>query len=187
MKIAWFDTETTGLDPVKNDIIQLAMIIEIDGEIKEKIKMEMQPFSYDNISPEALETNKLTIEQIKTFPAPQDQYKILNKILGNHVDRYNKFDKMIAGGQNVKFDIEFLRNFFIKNNDPYFGSFFNYHYVDIISLSAILKYFKKIDIDNLKLETICEYMGIELSAHDAMEDITATREVFMEFGKIQLE
>jgi oligoribonuclease (3'-5' exoribonuclease) len=33
VKIFWFDTETTGLDPVVNSIVQLAAIIEIDGEV----------------------------------------------------------------------------------------------------------------------------------------------------------
>ena len=34
-KVFWFDVETTGLDSKIHDIIQLACIIEINGEIKE--------------------------------------------------------------------------------------------------------------------------------------------------------
>tara|TARA_Y100000310_G_C20611126_1_gene778064 strand:- start:908 stop:1036 length:129 start_codon:yes stop_codon:yes gene_type:complete len=32
MKISNFDLETTGLDPVKNGIVQIGFILEVDGE-----------------------------------------------------------------------------------------------------------------------------------------------------------
>ena len=34
-KIAWIDTETTGLNPKEHALIQLSGIIEIDGCVKE--------------------------------------------------------------------------------------------------------------------------------------------------------
>lgn len=43
MKILWIDTETTGLDPDKHGIIQLAMIVDIDGQIKGKEIFTMCP------------------------------------------------------------------------------------------------------------------------------------------------
>ena len=42
-KIFYFDTETTGLDPKRHDIIQLAYIVEINGEVKEEGEFKLQP------------------------------------------------------------------------------------------------------------------------------------------------
>ena len=49
-KLLYFDTETTGLDPVRNGIIQIAGIIVIDGEVKEEFNIKMQPHENDEIT-----------------------------------------------------------------------------------------------------------------------------------------
>lgn len=175
MKVLYFDVETTGLDPVKNDVIQIAGIIEIGNEVKMDFCMNCQPFSYDNITQEALDINGYTIEQIKTFDSPGAVYRKLIGIFEKYIDRFDKSDKFYPAGQNVRFDVDFLKQFFIKNDDKYYGSWLNYHYVDLLYLAAVLKYAGKIDVENLKLETIAEYFGFKFKAHDALADITTTR------------
>jgi DNA polymerase III epsilon subunit-like protein len=71
MKILWFDLETTGLSPIKNDIVSLACLLEIDGYIQDTLYLEMQPVNWDTISPEALKINGYTHERLKTFMAPE--------------------------------------------------------------------------------------------------------------------
>ena len=67
MKILYFDTETTGTDPLRNDIIDLAVIIEVDGKVEHEESIKMQPLDYSTVELKALEVNGMTIEQIKTF------------------------------------------------------------------------------------------------------------------------
>ena len=50
MKICYFDTETTGLDNVKNDIIEIACIIEVNGDVKDEFSLECQPFDFDQVN-----------------------------------------------------------------------------------------------------------------------------------------
>jgi len=38
-KVFWFDCETTGIDPRRCAIIQLAGLIEINGKIDEKVNL----------------------------------------------------------------------------------------------------------------------------------------------------
>ena len=116
MKIFYFDTETTGTNPIKNDIVQLAFIITVGGVVVEKHSWNCQPFSYENITEEALSVNGLTIEKIKNFQQPQEMYKDLIEIFSKHVDKYNKTDKMYPAGYNVNFDLDFIANFFKKVN-----------------------------------------------------------------------
>jgi DNA polymerase III subunit epsilon len=175
-KIFWFDVETTGLDPVKNDIIQLACAIEVDGVIVDKSQWFCQPKDYSAIDESALQVNGLTTEELKLFPMPFEVYADLISFLEKHCDKYNKEDKMCLGGFNVQFDIDFLRNFFKKNNDEFFGSWFNHKVIDPMNMLRYLDFYGIFNLnpENYKLSTICKMMGIPINAHDAMSDIEAT-------------
>ena len=175
MKVFWFDTETTGTDPVANDIIQIAAIVEIDGEIKEKINLFCQPFDYDTIQPKALEVNGRTIEEFHSFPTPQETFKVFSKLLSKYINQYDKMDKFIPAGYNAKFDIDFLNNWFIKNGSKYFGSYFSWQPIDPLFLIPILRYVGLYSEDNAKLTTVAEYFGITFDAHDAFADIECTK------------
>ncbi len=181
MKLIYLDTETTGLDPVKNDIIQLAGIVEIDGVVKEEFNIRCQPFSYENIQQQSLDTNKMSLDMLKQFQTPQIAYKQFVTILDRYIDKFNKSDKFIPVGQNVKFDLDFLRQFFVKNNNKFFGSYVDYHSIDLMVLSGFFTMIGKINPVNLKLGTIAEIMKVEFDAHDALEDIRATREILFSF------
>lgn len=184
MKILYFDTETTGLDAKENDIVSIAGIIEINGEVKEEFYLEMQPFNYDNISEEALKINGYTLEQIKTFMTPQEAYKKITTIFGKYINKFNRADKFISMGHNVRFDLDFLGQFFKKNNDKYFGSWVNYHCIDTVQILQLIKFKTDIELENCKLVTATKKFGIELTdAHNAMADIKATRELFYKLIK----
>jgi len=183
MKVFYFDTETTGLNSKVNDIIQLGFIIEIDGKVVRKEKLEMQPFDYSSISKIALDTHKISVEKMKTFDTPQIAYAKIVNILDEYINKYDKEDKFIPAGYNVKFDMEFLREFFIKNNNKYFGSYFDYHFIDAMAILFLKRYAGKIALDNYKLETACNYYNIEIKSHDALSDISATRELLLKVMK----
>ncbi len=82
-KIAYIDSETTGLDSLQNDILTLSIIIEIDGKIVNKLNVEMQPFNYQSITDEALKINGMTVEQIKKFPSPHEAHKKIVALFEN--------------------------------------------------------------------------------------------------------
>jgi len=179
MKLLFFDCETSGLDPIKNDILTLAMIIEIDGEVKEEVYLEIQPFNWDTITDEALQVNGLKREQIKTFLEPKDAYKKIVSLFSKYINKYNKTDKFIAIGHNTVFDVQFLSEFFKKNGDKYFGSFVDYHYLDTMQILNLMKYAGVLQIENVKLVTASAKFGIDLTeAHNSMADIKATKELF---------
>jgi len=174
-KIFWFDVETTGLDPINQDIVQLAFLIEIDGKIIESDNMLMQPFDYDTIDQQALDIHGRTVEELKTYPDPREAYKHLISILEKYVDRFNREDKFNHAGYNSRFDLEFLKQFFVKNDDVYFGSWFNYKGIDPLTILHALDGIGKVSLPNYKLETACGHFNIPIEAHDALSDITATR------------
>ncbi len=176
-KLFWFDCETTGLDPIKNDIIELACIVEINGEIKASKLWRIQPLNFSAINDDALKVNQLTLEQLKTFDTPTNVHKELIDFLSYFVDRYDSNDKFYIGGYNVEFDLQFLKSFFEKNNDKFFGSFFNYKKIDPLALIRYIEYYNilHVRLENHKLETVAKYFGIHLKPHSALDDIYATR------------
>lgn len=176
-KVLYFDVETTGLDAKLNDIVQLSGIIEVNGVIKEQFNLRMQPFNWDNISQEALNVTGLRIEDLQGYISPKVRFRDLIDLMSKYVDRYDKNDKFYAAGYNVQFDIGFLREFFIKNGDPYFGSWFSGRVIDPLYLCSYFDLMGKFSLPNYKLATVCEHLGIKIQAHDALSDIGATRDL----------
>jgi len=188
MKILWFDVETTGLDAKKNDIITFAGIIEIDGKIVDEIYLKMQPHNWETIDNSALEVNGITREELKTFQSPDEAHKKLISFLSKNVNRYNKFDKYQPAGYNVTFDMQFLAEFFKKCNDKYFGSWIDYHKLDVATLVMFFKLKGLLKLEKYRLTYVAEALNIPLMAHDAKEDIMATREIFYKLlNKVEIK
>ena len=187
-KLFYFDVETTGLDCNKHDIIQLAYLIEIDGEIREEGNLKCQPFSYNTIDSKALEINRSSVDNLRKLPTPQVIYNQLIKRLDKYVDKYNKEDKFSPAGFNVRFDVDFLKQFFCKNNNKYYGAYFDYHLLSVDVLLHLFDYKGLIKLENYKLVTMAKHFGINFNAHDALSDIKVTRKVLYKlFDYIKVE
>jgi len=186
-KKIYFDLETTGLDPIINGIIQIAGIIEVDGKEVEEFNMKLKPFELDVIEEEALKVSGTTREEIRTFEDPNLVYAKITSIFNKYIDKYNRDDKFIVCGYNVRFDINFLKEFFVKNGDNYLFSYFGQP-KDPFPVIQYLSAIGKIISTNNKLSTICEYFKIDIKdAHDAMVDIKATKTLIEKIDKSLLK
>lgn len=181
-KIIYLDTETTGVDHNKNGIISVAFIVEIDGVVKEEREFFMCPTGRV-ISEGALAVNGYTLEQINSF-RPWEQVKVdIKNFLDGYVNPYDKKDSFLVIGHNVKFDIDMLSSYFRACGDNYLMSYFNGN----IDTGVLLTHLQFLDIipilKNRKLDTLCEYLGVELdNAHNALADTRATRDCFIKLG-----
>ncbi|UUV19492.1 3'-5' exonuclease [Fusobacteria bacterium ZRK30] len=179
MKILWYDTETTGLTE-NSAMFQISGVIEVEGEVKEEFDIFCHPHEGADISEQALEVTGVSREKLDGFQSPKKAYEELIEIFSKYIDKFDREDKFIIAGQNVKFDIDVLNRFFKRNNDNYLGSFLNYKQVfDTLSVYTALEIADVVPkLENHKLETICKIMGVELSnAHNSLADIKATKEV----------
>lgn len=174
-KVLYLDCETTGTDPAKHDIIQLAGLIEIDGDVKSTFDFRCQPFDFDAIDAEALAVNGVTVDQLRQAVPPDAVYHLFVSKLGRYVNKFDRSDKFTPAGYNVGFDLEFLASFFRKNHDDYFGSWQTWRAVDALPVVRFLEFCGLLSLPDHKLATVCEHFNIPLQAHDALADITATR------------
>ena len=99
-------------------------------------------------------------------------------MLARYVNKYDRNDKFWWVGQNPRFDMDFVEALFKAEGDAYFGSWFDRRPVDTITLMIAARLRGHIRPANYKLATLCETMGIPLDAHDALNDIRATRLLF---------
>ena len=178
LKILFFDCETTGVDPRKNGLTQIAGFIEVGGRVVESFDFTVAPFEFDTVEPEALRIQGRTFEQLIQFDAPAVMKAKLTAVLSRHVDKFDKADKYVVAGQNVGFDVDFLAQFFKKCGDNFLGSFLSWRQIDLLRLIDLLEVTTGLQLQNRKLETLSKYFGVELSnAHDALSDIAATRSI----------
>lgn len=179
-KLAWIDVETTGLLAYVNDVIQLAGLIEIDGEVLEEFSLQLAPINVDKIQQSALDVNNKTRQEILSYPDPLSQVLQFTDLLAPYLDKTDKKDKFIFAGYNAPFDKDFVQNLFKRVNIKGFNTLFEYKTFDVYTLVFILTYCGKIPkLEDMKLATMAKYFNIEHDAHEALSDIKATREVFL--------
>lgn len=177
IKTLFFDTETTGMDPIKNSIMQFAGIIEYDGDEVDRIDIKFQPFETAEIEPDALKKTGTTYEDLLAYIPHNEGFLAIQQFLDRHINKFDKFDKVYPAGYNVRFDLEFLNSMFKYNGEKWgIGSYFFWKMVDPLPILHAMDWKGKISLENYKLSTVCEHFKIPLdNAHDGMSDIEATR------------
>ncbi len=182
-KILFFDLETTGVDSKKNGIHQISGMLQVDGCILEEFNIKFKPDENLVIEPDALAVSNLTIADLETRELSEnDAYGKFIKIIANHCDKYNKKDKIyLCGYNNAAFDNQFLREFFLRQGDNYFGSWFWSNSLDVMVFASMLLSRKRAEMENFKLKTVAKAVGIEVDEaqlHDALYDVKLTKQIF---------
>jgi DNA polymerase-3 subunit epsilon len=181
MKTIFFDVETSGVDDKTNGILQLAGMVVFDENVIEDFNYVMKPFPGQIIEDGALEANKITRSQIEGFADPFDCHLQFTKMLNKYVDRFDRSDKITLVGYNSRFDDGFLREWFKKCHDKYYGSYFFWPAIDVSNMVAV-KYRKvRSQFKDFKLMTVAKKLKIEIDeskAHDAEYDTLITKAVY---------
>ena len=165
-----FDTETTGLNAEKDQIIQISGIkLKIENETLKEIG-QIDRYIRPNISvPEKIEeltgiTNEFLADEeteADVFPVIKDFFK----------------DVDIIAAYNTAFDERFTKALYQRNHSvfPVTNS------IDILQMAREL--ISKKDIKNHKLGTVINYFGLDdgIQFHSAIEDVKATLKLFQLF------
>lgn len=183
-KIIWDDKETGGLYPEQCDTTQIAIILDVDGKLVEEANILLRPSDPSRVNPQALAVQKKTLEQVMAHKYSQKEgYELYRDTLAKWTA---DGVKAAWGGQNVPFDVGFGQALFAANgNAGGLKAFFSGETVDTRHVAEDWKRKGRLMIRNAKLGTICDALGVKLGdgAHDALNDIRATREAFYEMQK----
>lgn len=176
-----FDTETTGLSPAKDRILEIGAIKFKDGAPVEKFHTYINPGR--PIPEDASAINKITDEMVSDSPTISQILPTFEAFLGE--------SPLVA--HNMEFDLKFLY---------YSGSYILdgvHKYFDTCEQAS--RFLKKpkykfdreleewvendscdYDVDNYKLETLCDYYSIVIPGkHSALADALATGHLFLKF------
>lgn len=179
-KIIFIDTETGGVNSEKAALIQLSGIIRIDKKDVEKFNFYIKPFENSEVTEKALEVQGRTLEELKTekYIEEKEVYKQFVNLLDKYIDKYDRTDKFVVAGYNVRFDVDILKAFFQRHGNNFLFSYLDSSMLDPLYSIRLLQIAEVLPVlENNKLETWCKHFGIELKAHDSLEDIEATKKL----------
>lgn len=158
--IIWLDTETTGLDRIKNNIIQLGMIITHGNRIIEKFDFKIRPPKDDEWTKEAEQVHGVSYEEARNYPAGEQVVPQIARI-------FSQYKRSYIGGHNViAYDNQMLTNMFKKYNIPIL---LNNPCIDTKLTANEMEPKGK---GTTSLQNLCKKYNIPVThAHEAMSDI----------------
>jgi len=167
LKLAFTDTETTGLDESKHEIIEIACLVydPVTDSVIEEWEKKISPTHIETADADALKINGY-----------KDNAAAYTGRLKSALIKYNSLVKDCAiVGQNIDFDIRFItramKEFDIKPN-------WN-HRRKLDTLSIAWPIVSKTEIPGLGLGHLCEHFGVSnIGAHSALVDCRRTYEVY---------
>lgn len=183
--LCFIDTETTGLNPHDNDIIEFYAEKDIDlrkehaesripgspqvplwaGSTRSFLHLKIKMERPENAHPKALEVNGYTEEAWRDAVQMKDALpRILNFLSGT-----------VIVGQNTGFDIGFLR--FACSRHGLDEGILPHRAVDVITLSY--EHLVPLGLNYVSLKNVCRVLGISNEgAHAADVDVARTRRAY---------
>lgn len=192
IKILSFDLETSGLDPKRNGIHQIAGRIYVDGVMEKEFYQDVKLMPGDEYEIKALEISGKKPEDLlsESHCSPKGLYKSLIKELEKHCDKFDKTDKYFLMGYNSQsFDNAFLREFFAKNGDNYFYSWFWSAGLDVMILAQQFLIKERHSMPNFQLGTVANHLGFdaeEKDLHNAFFDLNLHEAIYQKITGTKL-
>lgn len=175
MKLVCFDLETTGLDKIKDSIIQFAgIVIDTDTDnIIDQFNTYIKPVGNYSISLGAYFKHRITPKQLENAPK-------FEEVAPRIIELFNKAENILTYNGNA-FDIPFLKESLNKIGLD----------IDFTKKNCYDAFLEEQRRNGLRLsDTYHRYTGQTmeesgLDAHNAFSDIKATYSIFTEQSKKQ--
>ncbi len=150
------DTETTGINPSSDNIVQIYAREIIDGKLGQEFHYYLKS---DKAVGSSYFVHKISDEFLdEKGEDPRDVLKKLNKFISNS----------IIVGHNILFDLNM-----IKENAKRQGLKFTFNnYYDTLDLSR-----RFLNLDSYKLSNISKHLKFQIATHSADDDVGATIEL----------
>lgn len=164
--LAFIDIETTGLNLIKHEIIEIGCVLTTPTlQVIEEFELKIKPEHIENADPVSLKVNHYNAKDWKSAQSLKKAMQILSL----------KIQDCIMVGQNVAFDSGFLEYAFAKTG---IINSLHYHKLDTIAI-AWAKFHKDKDFEHFSLRELCLRFGIKNErSHTALSDARATFELY---------
>lgn len=179
------DTETTGLAPSRDKVLEIAAIRFEDFTPVDKFTTLINPSI--QIPAEVIKINGITDDMVKDAPPLYSVIPVLQKFINGHniVGHNILFDAKFLYRSGLDFDkcakiydtVEIAKHV-LKKPKRRWDKEFEEYYID---------YDSDYDVEDYKLETLCDYYNIIFHAHRAAADCLATGMVYHNLVMDKLE
>ncbi|HKJ68048.1 MAG TPA: helicase C-terminal domain-containing protein, partial [bacterium] len=161
------DTETTGLDPLQDDIIEVAAVKYVNGEPEGSLDLLLKP--RNPISEEITRITGITNGMVEDAPTYQESHKDIKAFLGEH--------PLVA--HNIEFDYGMLEAHYQRAGEAPPDN----RLYDTLLLARTFTYWT---LDH-KLKTVARAFGVEEDAsHRALPDAKMVGEIFLHLIEMML-
>lgn len=165
------DTETTGFDEKKNQILEVGILVIKDLRVIDEFEVKIKHREY-TVTAKALEANKIDIieHEKEAFWEKEAAEKIL-EFLNSHKSEND--EGYIVIGQNVQFDIKFLEEMFLRSYKiKEYRQAVSYRSLDLMQLAMVKNIEGKISLEKQDLDSILNELDIEIpeNRHRALTD-----------------
>ncbi len=181
-----FDTETTGVDSLKCNLLTVSFIV-LDSELNKLDTLNIS-LKHENyyINPTALEVNKIDI--IKHHNNSLDIIDARVKLI-TFLNKYKIQYNFVPIGHNILFDINFIKSSGLLTNEIY-NKYISCNFIDTLTIAQFLKFSGKLpEKQSVSLINLCKYTEIkddkntELE-HSAEYDTNMTIKLLKKFKSI---
>lgn len=164
--LAFIDIETTGLDVILHEVIEIGCVLTTPTlEVIEEFELKIKPERPEVANQTSLKVNHYNEEAWKDALTMREAMQIFADKVKDH----------IMVGQNVAFDAGFIEHAFSRIN---MTNTMHYHKLDTISI-AWAKLHRSPDLEHFSLREMCLRFGIvNEHAHTALSDARATYELY---------
>ena len=164
--LIFLDIETTGLDPMHHEIIEIAT--RSVGGFRHRShnlwSTRIQPKHIERAHPKALEINGYNEVDWKGAPTIEEVVPLIREHLRGGV----------LCGHNVKFDIGFIKQAYKDHSDRGMGF---HHTIDTVTLAY--EHLAPLGLDSLSLHNVCTFLGISNDGeHTAAADVDRCYKVY---------
>jgi len=180
--LAFVDCETSGLCPIRNDIVSLAMIItDTKGKELDRFYQKCRPEFNVYYSKEAERIHGFTRDTLKGF---QERRELLISLLWFLVPYLSDSSIPFIFHANGKFDYKFVEGAFRKEDLQYsFWKVFNHsNTISTINLAKKIKWYKKNSLD-----AWAERLNLKLEHHNALSDTLCCKELYFYLQGVKSE
>ncbi len=189
MNILFIDMETTGTESTRNTAIEIACRLDVNGRTVSKFHRRFFNPEKAAINLGALKVNKVPLRELIDLGISKEGKEdivvvdLVDYLLSIKVD-----GPLIVSGQNVQFDINFLKSLLDKYQVEGLDQVIGYKYLDTFSLAIGLIEAGKLVTLNGKtnLESLAKGLGINTEGralHTAEADVDLAAEVYYEMIK----
>lgn len=193
MRFLAFDTETTGLDKTKCNILTAYFVVlDKNLNIIDSLDLKIKHSVY-TVYAKALEINNIDL----VMHNKNEQSLYINdasKKLKDFLIKNKGKNRYIPLGHNINFDIDFLKSSNLLDNE-FFSKYISFNVIDTITLGIFLKSCGLLqETQSLSLTSICKHLNINykdyyenssnLNDHTAEYDIKMTILLFKKFKEI---